>query len=64
MRHDRMAVTSRVLTMTLPLLGVISCRSNLMIVDLPDPEGPMKKTNSPFSMETDTSSNDGREALG
>jgi hypothetical protein len=43
MRHDRMAVTSRVLTMTLPLLGVISCRSSLMIVDLPDPEGPMKE---------------------
>ena len=37
--------------MTLPLLGVISCSSSLMIVDLPEPDGPMKKTNSPFSID-------------
>jgi len=36
----------------------------LMIVDFPDPEGPMKKTNSPFSIPTLTSSNDGRDAFG
>jgi hypothetical protein len=35
-----------------------------MIVDLPEPEGPMKKTNSPFSIPTDMSFNDGRDALG
>ena len=35
-----------------------------MIVYLPEPEGPMKKTNSPFSIPTLTSSNDGRDALG
>ncbi|GAA0441980.1 hypothetical protein GCM10010112_30160 [Actinoplanes lobatus] len=35
-----------------------------MIVDLPEPEGPMKKTNSPFSIPTLTLSNDGRDAFG
>ena len=35
-----------------------------MIVDLPEPDGPMKKTNSPFSIETDTSSSEGLDALG
>ena len=33
-----------------------------MIVDLPEPDGPMKKTNSPFSVPTLTSSSDGRRA--
>src|SRR5689334_4498113 len=64
MRHERMEVTSRSLTTTLPRLGVTSCRSSLMIVDLPEPEGPMKKTNSPFSMLTETSSSEGRDAFG
>jgi hypothetical protein len=35
-----------------------------MIVDLPEPEGPMKKTNSPFSIPTLTSSSDGLDAFG
>jgi hypothetical protein len=56
--------TSRPFTMILPLLGWISRSSNFTIVDLPEPEGPMKKTNSPFSIETDTSLRDGRWALG
>ena len=57
-------MTSLPLTTTRPLLGVTSCSSSLMIVDLPEPDGPMKKTNSPFSIETDTSSSDGRDAFG
>jgi hypothetical protein len=35
-----------------------------MIVDFPEPDGPMKKTKSPFSMDTDTSSREGRDAFG
>jgi hypothetical protein len=35
-----------------------------MMVDFPDPDGPMKKTNSPLSIETETSSSDGLDALG
>ena len=62
--HDRSEVTSLVLTTTLPREGATSCSSSLMIVDFPDPEGPMKKTNSPFSIPTLTSSNDGRDAFG
>ena len=57
-------MTSFSLTTTLPLVGWISCSNSLMIVDLPEPDGPMKKTKSPFSIEVDTSSSDGREALG
>ncbi|BCB85010.1 hypothetical protein Psuf_023230 [Phytohabitans suffuscus] len=62
--QERIDVTSRPLTTTRPWLGVTSCSSSLMIVDLPEPEGPMKKTNSPFSIPTDTSSRDGRDAFG
>ena len=50
--------------MILPLVGWISRSSSLTIVDLPEPDGPMKKTNSPLSIETDTSSSDGRWAFG
>src|SRR5688572_14187100 len=64
MRHERMLPTSRLFTMILPLVGWISRNSNLTIVDLPEPDGPMKKTNSPFSIATDTSLRDGRWALG
>jgi hypothetical protein len=42
------------LTMTLPSLGRISLVKSLMMVDLPDPEGPTKKTNSPSSMRSVT----------
>jgi hypothetical protein len=34
------------------------------MVDFPEPDGPMKKTKSPFSIEVDTSSSDGRDAFG
>jgi hypothetical protein len=64
MRHERSVVTSLSFTKTLPFVGWTSCNSSLMIVDLPDPDGPMKKTNSPFSMLTLTSSREGREAFG
>ena len=57
-------MTSLPLTTTRPLLGATSCSSILMIVDLPEPDGPMKKTNSPFSIETDTLSSEGRDAFG
>jgi hypothetical protein len=59
-----MVVMSRSLTTILPSLGMISCSSSLMMVDLPDPDGPMKKTNSPFSIDTDMSSSEGRDAFG
>ncbi len=62
--QDRIEVTSLAFTMTLPRVGDTSCSRSLMIVDLPEPEGPMKKTNSPFSIPTLTSSNDGRDAFG
>ena len=38
------------LTMTRPELEVISPVSSLMMVDLPEPEGPTRNTNSPSSM--------------
>src|SRR6478609_6350064 len=43
-------------TMRLPAVGSISFRSSLMNVDLPEPEGPTRNTNSPLSICTDTSS--------
>ena len=42
--------TSRPSTKILPLVGTSSCSSSSMNVDLPEPDGPMKKTNSPFSI--------------
>ena len=38
------------LTRTRPALGSTSPVSSLMMVDLPEPEGPTRKTNSPSSM--------------
>src|SRR5690348_3286059 len=64
MRHDRVVEMSLPLTRTLPLVGCSSCSSSWLIVDLPEPDGPMKTTKSPFSIDTDTSSSDGREAFG
>src|SRR5215475_11955907 len=64
MRQERMADTSRSLTTTLPLVGVTSWRSSFTMVDLPEPEGPMKKTKSPLSIATETPSSDGRAAFG
>src|SRR5215475_2156409 len=64
MRQERMADTSRSLTTTLPLVGVTSWRSSFTMVDLPEPDGPMKKTKSPLSIATETPSSDGRAAFG
>ena len=43
-----------------PADGVSSASSSRMNVDLPEPDGPMRKTNSPLSILTDTSSSAGR----
>src|SRR3954471_19704258 len=40
--------------------GSSSASSSRMNVDLPEPEGPMRKTNSPLSILTDTLSSAGR----
>ena len=56
--------TSVSLTTTLPLVGVTSCSSSFTMVDLPEPDGPMKKTKSPLSIDTDTPSSEGRAAFG
>ena len=39
-------------TITRPSVGAISAVISLMRVDLPDPDGPTRKTNSPSSMRT------------
>ncbi len=51
-------------TNTLPLVGLSSRSSSRSSVDLPDPEGPMRKTNSPGSTSIDTSSSAGRTDVG
>ena len=38
------------LTMTRPAVGMTSPVRSLMMVDLPEPEGPTRNTNSPSSM--------------
>ena len=43
-----------------PVVGVSSASSSRMKVDLPDPDGPIRKTNSPLSILTETSSSAGR----
>ena len=43
-----------------PVVGVSAPNSSRMNVDLPEPDGPMRKTNSPLSILTLTSSNAGR----
>src|SRR6185436_19600473 len=40
--------------------GVSSASSNRMNVDLPEPDGPIRKTNSPLSILTETLSSAGR----
>jgi hypothetical protein len=39
-----------------PFVATSSFRSRRMSVDLPEPDAPTMKTNSPFSTSTDTSS--------
>ena len=43
-----------------PCVGVSSASSRRMNVDLPEPDGPMRKTNSPFSILSETLSRAGR----
>ena len=52
------------LTTTVPLVGSSSLSSSRRKVDLPEPEEPMRKTNSPLSISVDTSSRAGRELAG
>src|ERR1700761_8380414 len=47
-------------TRTSPLVGVSAPSSSRMKVDLPDPDGPIRKTNSPLSILTLTLSSAGR----
>ena len=42
--------SSRPPTMIRPDVGSSSFRRSRMMVDLPEPEGPTRKTNSPFSI--------------
>src|SRR5258705_5605921 len=43
-----------------PWVGVSAASSSRMNVDLPEPDGPMRKTNSPLSILTETLSSEGR----
>ena len=52
--------SSRPATNTLPLVARCSRRISRRKVDLPEPEAPTRKTNSPFSMSTLTSSSAAR----
>src|SRR6185369_18001502 len=64
MRQDRMLDTSRSFTTTLPRVGVTSRSRSFTMVDFPEPDGPMKNTKSPFSIDTETLSSEGRAAFG
>ena len=50
-RHELMDPTSRPATNTRPCWATSSRFSSRMKVDLPDPDGPTKNTNSPLAME-------------
>src|SRR3954449_10949015 len=52
------------LTTIVPEVGVSSLSSNRRKVDFPEPEDPMRKTNSPLSISVDTSSRAGRPLAG
>src|SRR4051794_2606962 len=52
------------LTTIVPEVGVSSLSSNRRNVDFPEPEDPMRKTNSPLSISVDTSSRAGRPLAG
>ncbi len=43
-----------------PVVGVSAASSSRMNVDLPEPDGPIRKTNSPLSIFNETSSSAGR----
>jgi hypothetical protein len=55
--------SSRPATYTRPAVGRCSRRISLRKVDLPDPDAPTRKTNSPFSISTSTSSSAARRWL-
>ncbi|EAP99815.1 hypothetical protein JNB_06589 [Janibacter sp. HTCC2649] len=63
LRADRVP-RSRPATRTVPAVAFSSRRASRSIVDLPDPEGPTTKTNSPRSTLTFTSVSAGRVDLG
>lgn len=48
----------------MPVLARSSRRISRMKVDLPEPEDPTRKTNSPFSMSNETSRRAGRVCFG
>ena len=52
------------LTLTTPLVGLSSFSSSRRKVDLPEPDEPMRKTNSPLSICIETSSRAGRGLVG
>src|SRR5947208_16316825 len=52
--------TSKLATYSRPAVGTSSRSNSRRNVDLPEPEGPIRKTNSPLSISTVTSSNAGR----
>src|SRR4051794_11591965 len=56
--------TLRLSTTTVPLVGSSSRSSSRSTVDLPEPDGPMRNTNSPLSMPTETFSRAGRAPAG
>src|SRR3954453_19649895 len=51
-------------TLIVPEVGVSSLSSSRRNVDFPEPEDPMRKTNSPLSISVDTSSRAGRLLAG
>src|SRR5688500_20401150 len=51
-------------TTTVPEVGVSSFSRRRRKVDLPEPDDPIRKTNSPLSISVDTSSRDGRPLAG
>jgi hypothetical protein len=51
-------------TMTVPEVGVSSLSRSRKKVDFPEPEDPIRKTNSPLSISVDTSSRAGRPLAG
>jgi hypothetical protein len=62
LRRDILA-TSKFDTYTRPLLGTSSRSRSRRNVDFPEPEGPMRNTNSPLSISTETLSRAGREEV-
>ena len=52
--RGRIFSSTKPLTVRLPLVGLSSAVRSLIMVDLPDPEGPTRNTNSPSSIFMDT----------